>query len=376
MVRPHLRADVVSPRKRHARGDSATNLLVIAGCCLAGLVVCALLAIPWGGLVTANCHWDCWWYLDISRDGYPSLPHPAGTAGPGQAAWAFFPLYPALIHLTNRLFGLPPQSAGLLVNILLWPLLIFLCQRDAEWRGQPVNRALFALFFVLFPFTIWYTAQYSEALYGVVLMATLLALRRHHILSAAMGCALLALARPTGFAMSVCLAGWWLVAHRDERRGTVMAESLLLIAAGGAGLSLFVLYLAHLTGDGFAFLHVQTAWARHLQFFVLPILQAFKKMSNLPGGLCAVATIGLLVWMWRLRWRLAAWLVGMTALIATSTSVLSLERYVFGNPLTIEFLACFTLTRSPPIRALILTIMGLFHILTTLGWYSHNPSLM
>lgn len=258
--------DIFLDLQKKTNSSLKVFVIVILAACVAGLSLSALLSLPWGGLASASCRWDCFWYSDIVSNGYSRLPLLYDEKRLAEANWAFFPLYPSLVSALQHLFTLGTQSAGLLINIVLWPILIFLCYRDIELRGIRTDRLLFVLFFVLYPFNIWYTVQYSEAVYGVMLMAAIVALRSGRIGMAALSCALMALARPTGFMMTVCLSVWWLL---ERPAGTTkftldtarnrLSDSLLLIAAGGVGLSLFVLYLFHVTGDGFAFAHVEIA---------------------------------------------------------------------------------------------------------------------
>ncbi|MFT8898208.1 MAG: hypothetical protein ABF968_14805 [Acetobacter sp.] len=352
-------------------------VIVILAACGAGLSLSALLSLPWGGLASASCRWDCFWYSDIVSNGYSRLPLLYDEKRLAEANWAFFPLYPSLVSASQHLFTLGTQSAGLLINIVLWPLLIFLCYRDIELRSIRTDRLLFVLFFVLYPLNIWYTVQYSEAVYGVMLMAAIVALRSGRIGMAALSCALLALARPTGFMMTVCLSVWWFL---ERPAGTTkftldterhrLSDSLLLIAAGGVGLSLFVLYLFHVTGDGFAFAHVEIAWHKRFRFFLLHIIHAFSHLNKIQFGVFALLAIVMIWKMCSRQWALNAFLVGSTAFLASSTGVASIERYVFGNPLAIQFLACTLLSRSQRFIMISLLIMAMLHIVTTILWYS------
>lgn len=353
--------------------------IVISFVCFLGLLLSTLLALPWGNFVSASCRWDCFWYSDIVENGYSRLPLLYDPLRPAQGAWAFFPLYPLLTRTTGYFLALNTQSAGLLVNIILWPFLIFLCYRDLELRNIHVDRFLFSALFVVYPFNIWYTAQYSEAIYGVLLMAAIVTLRSERVGLAALMCALLSTSRPTGFIMTICLSAWWLFSTpRDSKnfiRNAVyrrISDSLLLVAAGGAGLSLFVLYLFYVTGDGFAFAHVEIAWNKKFCFFVFNIFRAFKHKHERAFGIYALLSTLVIGKMCSRKWWLNALLVGTTALLASSTGVQSIERYVFANPLTMQFLACITLSCSRRLIWIALTVMIIMHIATTLLWYKES----
>ncbi|MBV1836808.1 hypothetical protein [Acetobacter estunensis] len=371
--------------------------LIILGGCIVSLVISALLALPWGGLTSASCRWDCVWYDDIVKDGYPKLPHFSDrqhlgrwVGHAGLASWAFFPLFPLLASLVTHITTLSTHASELAVNFSLWPVLILLCYKDISLRGLHVDRLLFALFFLLYPFNIWYSAQYSEAIYGTLLMAAITALRSQNVNLAAFVCFLLALSRPTGFLMAMCLAIWWFLKNRSSNNMPASAprpffhlaanprlsDSLLLIAAGGAGLSCFVLYLFHLMGDGFAFAHIQIGWNRRFRFFPLHIIHALGHKHQFQYGIYALLAFPLLWKMWARKWFLNAALVSATAILACSSGAQSIERFVFGNPLTIEFLACATLGRSRRFIMTTLAIMACLHVLASILWFKESRWLV
>src|SRR5690349_15023902 len=56
--------------------------------------------------------YDGRWYLAIARAGYPSL-----VAHHGQTTWAFFPLYPGVVHAVE-LVGVQGWVAGVVISHL------------------------------------------------------------------------------------------------------------------------------------------------------------------------------------------------------------------------------------------------------------------
>lgn len=348
------------------------------------VLLSALLGMLWGNPVQAACHWDCNWYTSIVENGYTPLSVFVKGTGFTQENWAFFPLYPIISYFLSWGLGLRAITSELLVNLLLWPVVIFLCCKDMELRGLVVNRFVFCLFFVLYPLNIWYYSQYSEALYGALLMGVIVALRSNRLNLACFLSFCLSLSRPTGFAMVICLAGWWFfcAAPPEDRflkkrmLTDRLREAALLVSVGGAGLSAFVLYLYHLTGDGFAFAHVEVAWGRVFRFFPLHILDALERKNMAIYGVYALYVMVLLYFMWRKKWGLNASLLTLTAFLGTSVGVLAIERYIFANPLAIEFLAYGTLALPSRDRRIILIGMGLVHIVFVIVWYMDGSSLL
>lgn len=368
--------DVCKTIQKIANSNYKNFFIVIVVACFLNILASALLALPWGNLISASCRWDCFWYSDVATNGYSRIPLLYDVRRPAQAAWAFFPLYPLISSTISHFFAINVQSAGFLVNIILWPFVIFLCYRDLELRNIYTNRLFFLLFFIFYPFNIWYTAQYSEAIYGLLLMTAIVTLRSGQVELAALICAFLSIARPTGIIMTICLSAWWLLSNPKNTRICTnrplqhrISDSLLLIAAGGAGLSLFVLYLFHLTGDGFAFTHVEIAWHKKFRFFLFHILHALSHKHEIFSGIFAILSLLLIGKMFSRTWALNVFLVGSTALLASSTGTQSIERYVFGNPLTIQFLACSTLSRSQRFIWITIIAMAILHLATTILWY-------
>lgn len=358
--------------------------------CCSELAINIFLASPWGGIVSASCRWDCPWYLDIAHHGYSISPRATnlpslGISGNrpdvrasqiGMANWAFFPLYPTLIAFFASISKINIALIALMINIVLWPFVIWFCGRDLHVRGFTFNPILLALAFVLYPLNIWYTAQYSESLYGVLLMLSILFLRKHKVGKAALCCGFLALSRPTGFIISVTLSLWWgyLQYIKKKPLRDIFEEVLLMISLSGAGLSLYVLYLYYLVGDGFAFMHIEAAWNRHFRFFLFSIFHGFTHLKHLTDSLFAIFG-SIIIWIMvrNKMWRLNALLLGVTGLLALSTGITSIERYIFANPLMIEFLTYKIISYPLIVRLPFLVVLAILHILTTIFWFRGSP---
>ncbi|NHO55016.1 hypothetical protein GOB87_13845 [Acetobacter estunensis] len=352
-----------------ARSRLIFALSIVALCSL-NLVLTAILSHGWSNVADKVCQWDCLWYLDIAKNGYSLEPRLEDTLRAGQANWAFFPLYPALVALVGYIFHASLVWSGLAVNLCLWPILIWLCGCDLTERGLKIKPFLLPLAFVLYPLNVWYTAQYSEALYGVILMASIAALRARWIVASSVSCLLLALTRPTGFIMTVCLGAWWMFSQ--ERDGLVrdrVRESALVIASGGFGLSLYVLYLFHHIGDGFAFAHVEIAWHKHFRLFFISIIHGFTHKRHILDSIFAVAAFPLITIMAFLpKWRLNALLLAATAFLASSTGINSIGRYSFANPLFMEFICYQIIKLNPILRTIALITIAVLHLVTMHFW--------
>ncbi|GBQ61746.1 hypothetical protein AA16373_2245 [Komagataeibacter swingsii DSM 16373] len=309
-----------------------------------------------------------------------------GHDGLTQANWAFFPLYPLVSQAVRMGLHISALWAELSVNLLLWPVLIYLCYQELAARAVELDRIGFALFCIIYPFNIWYTSQYSEAVYGVLLVGTLLLLRKNHMAWAALACFLLSLSRPTGFPAAVMIAGWWFFRRTgitprtrsiDWGRMAVPAqESFLLVSAAGAGLSVFVIYLYHLMGDGFAFSHVEVGWEKHFSFFLTNFIGSFLQAKKIKLGIYFMASCYFIYGMLVKKWYLNFSIMAFIALMVGSTGLESIERYVFSNPLMIEFLAFLTLTQARIRRWSILTLLFALHIVVIELWFRGHIALI
>ena len=211
-------------------------------------------------------NWDANWYLGIARDGYAA--HKYSTA--------FFPLYPALLHLGGFLChdlrddGYVISNALLLAScFLLWKLVV----RDYG-RREVADRAVF--FFLFCPVSFFFSTIYTESLFFFLMLAlAYLAAERRWI---AAGCCgyLAALTRPVGILLIVLLAAEFLTVFLEHRKiadrsappirqlppttPSFLASVFLTLA----GLGSYCLYLAHRFGHPLDFLLSEKHWDRHV----------------------------------------------------------------------------------------------------------------
>ena len=207
---------------------------------------------------------DAEWYLGIAEDGYPSReevrlgkadgrPHPYMDRYL-HARYAFFPLFPALIALLHTVLPLYAAAfvATLLAGVLAAVVLARLLHR--VYPARP-DVGFWSLMLVgLFPFSVFHSLYFTEALFLLLSLAAFLFQRegRHAWMALAGG--LTALTRPNGVVIVLPLA----LALFRERQWRGLAWSLLVPLA----------LLPHLwlnlqnMGDPLYFAHAQAAWAQ------------------------------------------------------------------------------------------------------------------
>jgi hypothetical protein len=203
-----------------------------------------------GAATDVWARWDSVWFLRIAEYGYDQ-------ASPAGAATAFFPLYPASIHLLgNALFG-HYVLAGILVSLTASLVAFYLLHLVAEERLGVDGARRAVLYLAVFPLTFLLMAVYSEALFlALSLGAFVLADRRRWAGAWALaGLALLTRAAGAALVPALLLVAW---RSKDRRRALGTFPIALALA------SLYPIYLWREFGDPLAFARAQDLWHRHL----------------------------------------------------------------------------------------------------------------
>jgi len=186
----------------------------------------------------------------------------------------FFPLYPLLMRWGGALLGGHPLLAGTIVSLAAFAGAIVLLYRLAalelgEDKAWPV-----ILLVSTYPYALFYSVVYTESLFLLLTVGAFYAMRRRHLLLAALCGVAAGLARPNGFWLALPLlwlaasapssapedatspGPWW----RDRRR----VAAILAALAPLAGTAIFSAYLYGRFGDALAWMHGQAAWGMPL----------------------------------------------------------------------------------------------------------------
>jgi hypothetical protein len=210
--------------------------------------------------VIAN--WDGQQYRNIVEHGYPhELPRENGQVQ--QNAWAFYPLYPALVRLvmaTGLSFGWSASVVSITAGALGMCLLHLLLRERLGDFGAAVT----VLGLCTFAAAVTFQAAYTESLALLLVLVALWGLRRRHYAVVTAAGLALSLTRPIvpALALVVLLHG---VSRWNNRRTDPFArrdQVKVLLSAGSIGLS-FLLWPAiagWVTGEPNAYLMTQHAW--------------------------------------------------------------------------------------------------------------------
>ncbi len=151
---------------------------------------------------------DAQWYTGIATHGY-------SWSLDGKPALAFFPLYPALIHLVMGT-GMPAVAAGLVIaNLCIAAALAYLRGLlSLQWGPALARRGVWL--FALFPTAFFTFAPYTEALFLLAAIAVLYHCQRGQLAPAGLWLAVAVLTRSTGLILvaPLLMSSLWRGPHR------------------------------------------------------------------------------------------------------------------------------------------------------------------
>jgi hypothetical protein len=333
------------------------------------------------GFAGAMCVWDCAWYGDIVLHGYQAQPETLNFGGPaGIANWAFFPLYPLLIALVQRLVPLAPALLGAIVSPLLTLAAVFAAQ--PLFGGDRRAYLLFAALLLAGPFSFYFATLYSESLFLLLTVAAFVALGRRNYLAAGLWGALLAATRSVGvlFVFALLLEAALELRGRGARemlrRPDIVFGALLV----PCGVFAFMAWLYLVTGDALAFAHIQRGWDREL---VNPAMALWDAITAPQGQVRGATVLGLAtlaglalsgVLAWQRQWAMAAF-SGLCLMLALTQGVESNLRFVAGlAPLGIAL--CGMLAQRRWLFWPSLVVFAGLDFELSLGWMQQQSALM
>jgi hypothetical protein len=195
--------------------------------------------------------WDGGRYLDIARMGYPrSLPE----HGNWDSNIAFFPLYPFLVRVGDRLSPGPPLVAAIAISLLggavAAALIAVSCHRALGERCGTADEAraialATAALWSVHPASFVLAMAYSEGLFTALAAGCLLALLTRHWWTAGVLALLAGATRPSGVVLAVCCAV--AAVHHLRLPGTSPAQRWRTFAALGLAPLGTVAYLGWLS---------------------------------------------------------------------------------------------------------------------------------
>lgn len=262
------------------RGDEVTRAtwpLVIAsrvGVLVIGLMAVHAIGYPQGRapirvaegeVANLPARFDAGWYLNIATHGYEYLPNRFDR----QQNLVFFPAFPLLMSLGGLLMARQVLWAGTVLAVIAFVWASRYLYRLAR-ELMDADRAQTAVaLLALYPFAIFFSAAYTEALFLLAMLGAWYHLRRDERWPAFAWGLLAGLTRPNGCLLSIPLA--LLVVTPLWRGGRLqrppggwgsLADRMVVAAAPGLGMLVYSAYVYDVTGDPFMWIRLQAAWGR------------------------------------------------------------------------------------------------------------------
>ena len=191
--------------------------------------------------VNLFARWDSAYYMHIANFGY-NEPH----------LWAFFPLYPLLMHLTHFLLPFDISLPGfLLSNVFFFLFLIYFYKLTAKIFNPKIS-FLSVLLVSFFPSSLFLSAVYAESLFLFLIIFSFYSLSEKKIVKSAFVGFLAGLAKPFGFLAGLphLFNGFIRHSKKEILVGSIIFSSVVI----------FFIYMYLVTGDFLIFFNSQSKY--------------------------------------------------------------------------------------------------------------------
>lgn len=271
--------------------------------------------------------WDTGWYLGIAQGWYSPSIGDSNTPVAGQANYAFFPLYPALIRGLHYIVGdyfiasLIISNLALLIGCYLLYKLVKL-DYDEETAKRSIK------YLLIYPVSFILSGAFSEALYLTLIPATFYFAKTNRWFFAGLCGFFLSLTRSIGVFALLPLLYIYIQNNINYKSKIYNLKSTIWLLFIPIGLGVWMLYNYHLTGDYLAFAHIQEAWKRE---YGNPFVILFQSLTSEHLHIFISATSALavivLTMIYAKKIGLAYWLIGIYSIfVPLSTGIYSLPR--------------------------------------------------
>ncbi|HLJ67647.1 MAG TPA: mannosyltransferase family protein [Chloroflexota bacterium] len=253
-------------------------------------------AIVNGSSLAAWNAWDGRWYAGIASHGY------TWTYQPGKSALAFFPVYPALVHVAITV-GVPEVLGAILISNVAFVVALFYVHAVLKTRFGALSAERALMLLAVFPAAFFTFAPYSESTFLLCAVATFYHANRRQALTTGGWLAAATLTRPTGL---ILILPAFALLRPIGPRSAVRCLAPVVVAWAG--------YAAYLASHGSSLRAVYAAqrpWHRSLTWpwtgFTASLDWLFKHGGSNPGwvveNMLGVAVVVLFLALTALAWR-------------------------------------------------------------------------
>jgi hypothetical protein len=233
-------------------------------------------------LMNLPARYDAGWYAGIAMGGY----YFQGRFDRQQNI-VFFPAYPFAMRVVGYLGGAFEAGVswerrmaralwgGAILSIVAFMWGVSYLARLARETIGDAHATDAAMLIAAYPFAIFFSLPYTEAMFLLGSVAAFYHFRRHEWVRAAAWGALVGLTRPNGCLLSLALA--CVIAEdvfftrpttRSQNQPSSdhhLLKSLLAASTPGFGMLAYSAYMRHLTGSWFGWARLQVAWGRSFE---------------------------------------------------------------------------------------------------------------
>ena len=204
--------------------------------------------------------WDAVWYERIARDGYGYEPGDVQ----GQAKAAYFPLYPLVVGLLLRVFpALPFFWLGAAASTLFTFAACVLLVRELVPASSDPQRVLVVLLAAAGSF--YFSLPYTEGLFLLLVVGTLVLVRRRQYAWAGLVAGLSAVTRVHGLALiAVPVVTCWL--DRTPPTSVRVRNLVASVALFAVPLAIYAAFLSSSQGSAHAFIERQAMWSNDFPY--------------------------------------------------------------------------------------------------------------
>ena len=206
--------------------------------------------------------WDGRWYNIIAEVGYPTQLPVTEDGHIAENAWAFMPVYPALVRGVMVLTGLPWNIAAIIITVVCAYVATLVFYKLLT-RFVPAQQALFAvLLFSVAPVSPLFQLAYAESMQLMLIVIALYLLVRRKYAWMIPVVLVLSVTRPGSLAIALTLVLHWIYRAVQKARfplkEKVLVAAVALIAALSGVVWLFI--AGAVTGMPTAYLETELAW--------------------------------------------------------------------------------------------------------------------
>jgi hypothetical protein len=206
--------------------------------------------------------YDVGWYFSIAENGY------GFSLDNSQQPIVFFPAFPLAVRTLTLMVGGSLMTAGMLVALAAGLVaFVYLFRLGREMLTDAQASAATA-FLAAYPFAIFFSVPYSEALFLAASLGAWFHVRRGELFAGGAWGLVAGLTRPNGVLLSLPIAIEVLATLRRERANgaqhtpATLISRLLVAATPAVGLLLYSAYIYRLTGNPLQWLASQSGWGR------------------------------------------------------------------------------------------------------------------